>query len=154
MARLIVLENGKALADARSEIAYAAEFFRWYSEEAVRLGGVIEHAPAGTNKIVVLRQPIGVSLLITPSNFPAAMATRTMGPALAAGCSVILEPAAETPLTALAIVAIPAEAGVPDGVLNIVPSTRTNDLSSALLDQTSSAQGVVQRIDRGRTRPT
>ncbi len=98
----------------------------------MRLGGVIEHAPAGTNKIVVLRQPIGVSLLITPSNFPAAMATRTMGPALAAGCSVILEPAAETPLTARAIL---AEAGVPDGVVNIVPSTRTNALSPALLDQ-------------------
>jgi succinate-semialdehyde dehydrogenase / glutarate-semialdehyde dehydrogenase len=135
LARLIVLENGKALPDARSEVAYAAEFFRWYAEEAVRLGGVIEHAPAGTNKIMVLRQPIGVSLLITPWNFPAAMATRKIGPALAAGCSVILKPASETPLTALAIVAILAEAGVPDGVVNIVPSTRSNDLSSALLDQ-------------------
>ena len=134
LARLIVLENGKALADARGEVAYAAEFFRWYSEEAVRLSGVIEHAPAGTNKIVVLRQPIGVSLLITPWNFPAAMATRKIGPALAAGCSVILKPASETPLTALAIVAILAEAGVPDGVVNIVPSTRSNDLSSTLLD--------------------
>src|SRR5687767_4509642 len=98
LARLIVLENGKALPDARSEIAYAAEFSRWYSEEAARLGGVIEHAPAGTNKIVVLRQPIGVSLLITPWNFPAAMTTRRMGPALAAACPVILKPAAETPL--------------------------------------------------------
>ena len=134
LARLIVLENGKALPDARGEVAYAAEFFRWYAEEAVRLGGVIEHAPAGTNKIMVLRQPIGVCLLITPWNFPAAMATRKIGPALAAGCSVILKPASETPLTALAIVAILAEAGVPDGVVNIVPSTRSNDLSSALLD--------------------
>lgn len=134
LARLIVLENGKSLPDARGEVAYAAEFFRWYSEEAVRLSGVIEHAPAGTNKIVVLRQPIGVSLLITPWNFPAAMATRKIGPALAAGCSVILKPASETPLTALAIVAILAEAGVPDGVVNIVPSTRSNDLSSSLLD--------------------
>ena len=134
LARLIVVENGKALPDARGEIAYAAEFFRWYAEEAVRLGGVIEHAPAGTNRIMVLRQPIGVSLLITPWNFPAAMATRKIGPALAAGCSVILKPASETPLTALAIVAILAEAGVPDGVVNIVPSTRSNDLSSTLLD--------------------
>lgn len=134
LARLIVLENGKALPDARSEVAYAAEFFRWYAEEAVRLDGVIEHAPAGTNRIMVLRQPIGVSLLITPWNFPAAMATRKIGPALAAGCSVILKPASETPLTALAIVAILAEAGVPDGVVNVVPSTRSNDLSSALLD--------------------
>ncbi|NIH82250.1 NAD-dependent succinate-semialdehyde dehydrogenase [Amycolatopsis viridis] len=134
LARLIVLENGKSLPDARAEVAYAAEFFRWYSEEAVRLSGVVEHAPAGTNKIVVLRQPIGVSLLITPWNFPAAMATRKIGPALAAGCSVILKPASETPLTALAIVAILAEAGVPDGVVNIVPSTRSNDVSSTLLD--------------------
>jgi succinate-semialdehyde dehydrogenase/glutarate-semialdehyde dehydrogenase len=134
LARLIVLENGKALHDARNEVSYAAEFFRWYSEEAVRLGGVIEHAPAGTNRIMVLRQPIGVSLLITPWNFPAAMATRKVGPALAAGCSVILKPASETPLTALAIVAILAEAGVPEGVVNVVPSTRSNDVSSTLLD--------------------
>ena len=134
LARLITLENGKSLPDARGEIAYAAEFFRWYSEEAVRLSGVVEHAPAGTNRIMVLRQPIGVSLLITPWNFPAAMATRKIGPALAASCSVILKPASETPLTALAIVAILAEAGVPDGVVNIVPSTRSNDLSSTLLD--------------------
>jgi succinate-semialdehyde dehydrogenase / glutarate-semialdehyde dehydrogenase len=134
LARLITLENGKSLSDARGEVAYAAEFFRWYSEEAVRLSGVIEQAPAGTNKIMVLRQPIGVSLLITPWNFPAAMATRKIGPALAAGCSVILKPASETPLTALAIVAILAEAGVPDGVVNIVPSTRSNDVSSNLLD--------------------
>ncbi len=101
----------------------------------MRLGGVIEHAPAGTNRIMVLRQPIGVSLLITPWNFPAAMATRKIGPALAAGCSVILKPASETPLSALAIVAILAEAGVPDGVVYIIPSTRSHDLSSALLDQ-------------------
>jgi succinate-semialdehyde dehydrogenase/glutarate-semialdehyde dehydrogenase len=134
LARLIVLENGKALSDARGEVAYAAEFFRWYSEEAVRLSGVVENAPAGTNKIMVLRQPIGVSLLITPWNFPAAMATRKIGPALAAGCSVILKPASETPLTALAIVAILAEAGVPDGVVNVLPSTRSNDVSSTLLD--------------------
>ncbi|GAA1013911.1 NAD-dependent succinate-semialdehyde dehydrogenase [Acrocarpospora pleiomorpha] len=134
LARLITLENGKSLPDARGEVAYAAEFFRWYSEEAVRLSGVIEQAPAGANKIMVLRQPIGVSLLITPWNFPAAMATRKIGPALAAGCSVILKPASETPLTALAIGAILAEAGVPDGVVNIVPSTRSNDISSTLLD--------------------
>jgi succinate-semialdehyde dehydrogenase/glutarate-semialdehyde dehydrogenase len=134
LARLITLENGKSLSDARGEVAYAAEFFRWYSEEAVRLSGVIEEAPSGTNKIMVLRQPIGVSLLITPWNFPAAMATRKIGPALAAGCSVILKPASETPLTALAIGAILAQAGVPDGVVNIIPSTRSNDLSSTLLD--------------------
>src|SRR6266545_702298 len=111
-ARLIVLENGKSYADASGEVTYAAEFFRWYSEEAVRLKGELETAPAGTNRIMVMRQPIGVSLLITPWNFPAAMATRKIAPALAAGCSVVLKPATETPLTALAIVALLHEAGV------------------------------------------
>jgi len=134
LARLIVLENGKALADARAEVAYAAEFFRWYSEEAVRLSGSIETAPAGTNRIMVLRQPIGVSLLITPWNFPAAMATRKIGPALAAGCSVILKPASETPLTALAIGALLDRAGVPAGVVNVVPSRQSEALASRLLD--------------------
>ena len=120
LATLIVLENGKAMADARSEIAYAAEFFRWYSEEAVRSAGTVATAPSGTNRIMVLRQPIGVALLITPWNFPAAMATRKIGPALAAGCTVVLKPASATPLTALAIAQILAEAGVPDGVINVI----------------------------------
>jgi glycine/D-amino acid oxidase-like deaminating enzyme len=154
LARLVVLENGKGCRMHGARSLTPRSSFAGNAEEAVRLGGVIEHAPAGTKKIMVLRQPIGVSLLITPWNFPAAMATRKIGPALAAGCSVILKPASETPLTALAIVAILAEAGVPDGVVNIVPSTRSNDLSSALLDQPPGAQGVVHRIDRGRTRPT
>ena len=134
LARLIVLENGKSYGDALGEVAYAAEFFRWFSEEAVRLKGEIEHAPAGTNRIMVLRQPIGVSLLITPWNFPAAMATRKIAPALAAGCSVVLKPATETPLTALAIAALLREAGVPDGVVNVVPSKESNALSARLLD--------------------
>jgi len=136
LARVIVLENGKSLADAMGEVAYAAEFFRWYAEEAVRLKGEIETAPSGANRIIVLRQPIGVSLLITPWNFPAAMATRKIAPALAAGCSVVLKPATETPLTALAVGALLKEAGVPDGVVNIVPSTESNALSSRLLDDT------------------
>jgi len=134
LARLIVLENGKAYADAIGEVAYAAEFFRWFSEEAVRLSGTVEHAPAGTNRIMVLRQPIGVSLLITPWNFPAAMATRKIAPALAAGCTVVLKPATETPLTALAISALLRQAGVPDGVVNVVPSKESNALASRLLD--------------------
>ena len=134
LARLIVLENGKSYADAAGEVAYAAEFFRWFSEEAVRLSGTIETAPAGTNRIMVLRQPIGVSLLITPWNFPAAMATRKIAPALAAGCAVVLKPATETPLTALAIAALLRQAGVPDGVVNVVPSTQSNALASRLLD--------------------
>ena len=134
LARLIVLENGKSYADAIGEVRYAAEFFRWFSEEAVRLSGTVETAPAGTNRIMVLRQPIGVSLLITPWNFPAAMATRKIAPALAAGCAVVLKPATETPLTALAISALLRQAGVPDGVVNVVPSRQSNALAARLLD--------------------
>lgn len=134
LARLIVLENGKALPDARSEVAYAAEFFRWYSEEAVRLRGSIQTSPSGANKIVVSYLPIGVSVLVTPWNFPAAMATRKIGPALAAGCTVILKPASETPLTALAVAALLAEAGVPDGVVNVVPSKRSGAVVGRMLD--------------------
>jgi succinate-semialdehyde dehydrogenase/glutarate-semialdehyde dehydrogenase len=92
----MVVENGKALRDARSEITYAAEFFRWYAEEAVRIEGSLMTAPSGANRIMVSRQPVGVSVLVTPWNFPAAMATRKIGPALAAGCTVVLKPAPET----------------------------------------------------------
>ena len=97
LARLISLENGKALSDARGEVTYAAEFFRWYAEEAVRIPGEFRRAPSGAHQILVDHEPIGIALLITPWNFPAAMATRKIGPALAAGCTVILKPAAETP---------------------------------------------------------
>ena len=133
LARLMVLENGKALRDARGEILYAAEFFRWYSEEAVRLDGHLSVAPSGANRIMVQRQPVGVSFLITPWNFPAAMATRKIGPALAAGCTVVLKPAKETPLTALAVAGILAEAGVPDGVVNVVPTRKPGPLTEAVL---------------------
>src|ERR1700728_3615097 len=114
-ARLMSAENGKSLRDARGEATYAAEFFRWYAEEAVRIEGTLMRAPSGANKILTLHQPIGVSLLVTPWNFPAAMATRKISPALAARCSVVLEPAEDTPLTALALAALLSEAGVPDG---------------------------------------
>jgi succinate-semialdehyde dehydrogenase/glutarate-semialdehyde dehydrogenase len=134
LAELIVLENGKALPDARGEVAYAAEFFRWYAEEAVRAAGSVQTAPAGTNKIMVLRQPIGVAVLVTPWNFPAAMATRKIGPALAAGCTVVLKPATETPLTALAIVAILEEAGVPAGVVNCLTTRSAGAVVGAMLD--------------------
>ena len=120
LARLISLENGKALADARGEVAYAAEFFRWYAEEAVRLRGELTRAPAGANWILVDAKPIGISVLVTPWNFPAAMATRKLAPALAAGCTTILKPAALTPLTAFAVAELMAEAGVPAGVVNVV----------------------------------
>ena len=120
IATLIVRENGKVLADARNEVAYAAEFFRWFSEEAVRLDGDLRKAPAGANWIAVARQPVGVALLLSPWNFPAAMLTRKIGPALAAGCAVVLKPAAETPLTAMYLVELLGRAGVPAGVVNLV----------------------------------
>jgi len=133
IARLMVLENGKALPDARGEVTYAAEFFRWYAEEAVRLEGALITAPSGANRILVERQPVGVSVLITPWNFPAAMATRKIGPALAAGCTVVLKPAKETPLTALAVADILGEAGVPDGVVNVVTTSSASRFSLAVL---------------------
>ncbi len=133
LARLMVLENGKALRDARGEVLYAAEFFRWYAEEAVRIDGQLSVAPSGANRIMVLRQPVGVSYMITPWNFPAAMATRKIGPALAAGCTVVLKPAKETPLSALAVAQILAEAGVPDGVVNVLPTTKPGPLTQAVL---------------------
>ncbi|WP_283135721.1 NAD-dependent succinate-semialdehyde dehydrogenase [Rhizohabitans arisaemae] len=133
IARLISLENGKAMADARGEVAYAAEFFRWYGEEAVRGSGTVSTAPSGGNKILVLRRPVGICVLVTPWNFPAAMATRKIGPALAAGCTVVLKPAGDTPLTALAIAEILAEAGIPAGVVNVLPSRSSGRIVSAML---------------------
>ena len=133
LARLISLENGKALTDAAGEVAYAAEFFRWYSEEAVRAEGTVMTAPSGANRILVVQQPVGIAVLVTPWNFPAAMATRKIGPALAAGCTCILKPASDTPLTALAMAAILAEAGVPDGVVNVLPSRSSGKVVSAML---------------------
>jgi len=133
IARLMVLENGKALRDAKGEVTYAAEFFRWYAEEAVRIDGAVTTAPAGTNRIMVLRQPVGVSVLVTPWNFPAAMATRKIGPALAAGCTVVLKPAKETPLCAFAVAEILREAGVPAGVVNVVCTSKAGPLVGAML---------------------
>ena len=133
-ARLMSAENGKSLRDARGEAAYAAEFFRWYAEEAVRVEGTVMRAPSGANRIVTLHQPIGVSLLITPWNFPAAMATRKIGPALAAGCSVVLKPAEDTPLTALALAELLSEAGVPDGVVNVVTTSTPGPVVSAIIN--------------------
>jgi succinate-semialdehyde dehydrogenase / glutarate-semialdehyde dehydrogenase len=132
-AHLISLENGKALPDARGEVAYAAEFFRWYSEEAVRLSGSLATAPSGANRMLVVHQPVGVCVLVTPWNFPAAMATRKIGPALAAGCTIVLKPASDTPLTALAMARMLAAAGAPPGVVNVVPSRRSGRVVSAML---------------------
>jgi len=132
-ALLISAENGKALPDARAEVTYAAEFFRWFSEEAVRLDGSLHTAPGGDYRIIVQREPIGVAALITPWNYPAAMATRKIGPALAAGCTVVLKPASDTPLTALALAQLLAEAGVPAGVVNVLPAHRSGPVVGALL---------------------
>ncbi|MGJ6979843.1 NAD-dependent succinate-semialdehyde dehydrogenase [Aestuariimicrobium soli] len=123
LAALISSENGKSTADATAEVTYAAEFFRWFSEEAVRSEGDWTTAPAGGTRTLVRQVPVGVAALVTPWNFPAAMATRKIAPALAAGCTVVLKPAAETPLTALAVAELLAEAGVPEGVVNLVCTT-------------------------------
>ena len=133
LAQLITLENGKSLADARSEVAYAAEFFRWYAEEAVRSLGDVSRAPASGARILVQHKPAGIALLITPWNFPLAMATRKIGPALAAGCTVIAKPASETPLTMLALMPLLEKAGVPAGVVNVLPSRRSGQLTDTLL---------------------
>jgi len=133
LAKIVSMENGKVFTDAKGEITYAAEFFRWFAEEAVRTPGDYRQAPSGDKRILVTHQPIGVSLLITPWNFPAAMATRKIGPALAAGCTVILKPASETPLTALAIIEILERAGVPKGVVNFVLPSKTGPMISKML---------------------
>jgi succinate-semialdehyde dehydrogenase/glutarate-semialdehyde dehydrogenase len=133
LAELISKENGKALPDARGEVAYAAEFFRWFSEEAVRITGDFRMSPSGDKRILVTHQPVGLSILITPWNFPAGMATRKIGPAIAAGCTMILKPAGETPLTALAIVDILDRAGVPKGVVNLILPTPTGPAIAKML---------------------
>jgi succinate-semialdehyde dehydrogenase/glutarate-semialdehyde dehydrogenase len=133
LASLIVAENGKITSDALGEVKYAAEFLRWYSEEAVRIPGSLQTAPSGTNRILVSHHPIGIAVLVTPWNFPAAMATRKIGPALAAGCTVILKPASDTPLTALALAAIFAEAGLPAGVLNVITSRRSGPVVESMV---------------------
>jgi succinate-semialdehyde dehydrogenase/glutarate-semialdehyde dehydrogenase len=132
-ARLITLENGKGRSDAMGEATYAAEFFRWFSEEAVRNEGYIAHAPASGARIVVQHKPAGIAVLITPWNYPAAMGTRKIAPALAAGCPVIIKPASETPLTMLALMPLLEEAGVPPGIVQVLPSRNTGALVDHLL---------------------
>lgn len=132
-ARYITLENGKARADAMGEATYAAEFFRWFAEEAVRADGLITHAPASGARIMVQHKPAGLAVLVTPWNYPAAMGTRKIAPALAAGCAVIIKPASETPLTMLALMPLLEEAGVPPGLVNVLPSKRTGALVDHML---------------------
>ena len=134
LARLITLEHGKPLVDARGEVAYAAEFFRWNSEEAVRIHGSLGIAPSGANRIIVRHPPIGVVVIVTPWNFPAAMITRKLAPALAAGNTAVIKPPREAPLTALRIGELLIEAGVPAGVVNIVPTLQSGAWFDAAVD--------------------
>ncbi len=132
-ARLMTLENGKALLDSRAEAAYAAEFFRWYAEEAPRNIGEVSRAPSTGARILVQHKPAGIAVMVTPWNFPAAMATRKIAPALAAGCTMVLKPASETPLTMLAVAQLLAEAGVPAGAVNILPSRKSGAVVRTML---------------------
>jgi succinate-semialdehyde dehydrogenase/glutarate-semialdehyde dehydrogenase len=150
LANLISLENGKSLTDARGEVVCAAEFFRWYSEEAVRINGELGMAPAGTNRIMVQYQPIGISLLITPWNLPAAVATRKIAPALTAGCACILNPAEKTPPTALAIAQILLGAGVPPGVVDVITTSETGGVVKAILHDARVRKLSFYRLDGGR----
>ncbi|GAB2751001.1 NAD-dependent succinate-semialdehyde dehydrogenase [Salinifilum aidingensis] len=133
LALLMTLEMGKPLAESRGEITYAAEFFRWFAEEAVRISGDYAVAPHGTSRFLVMHQPVGPALLITPWNFPAAMGTRKIGPAVAAGCTMVVKPAHQTPLSMLALAEILGEAGLPDGVLNLVPTRHAGELTEPLI---------------------
>ena len=122
-AMLMTLEMGKTLAESRGEVAYGAEFFRWFSEEAVRISGRWSTAPNGATRLMTMKQPVGPTLMITPWNFPLAMGTRKIGPAIAAGCTMVVKPASQTPLTMLALADLLRECGLPDGVLNVVMTT-------------------------------
>lgn len=134
LAALISLENGKPVLDARAEVAYAAEFFRWFAEEMMRPCGDFGASPDGSARTIVTHKPVGVAALVTPWNFPAAMVTRKVAPALAAGCTVVVKPPAETPLTALAIARLLIEAGIPDGVVNVVPGLDAPRIVSTWLE--------------------
>jgi succinate-semialdehyde dehydrogenase/glutarate-semialdehyde dehydrogenase len=133
LALLMTLEMGKPLKESRGEIAYAAEFFRWFSEEAVRISGRYSVAPNGATRLLTMKQPVGPCLFITPWNFPLAMGTRKIGPAVAAGCTVVVKPATQTPLSMLALAGIMTEAGLPDGVLNVVTTSHTGQVMGELI---------------------
>jgi succinate-semialdehyde dehydrogenase/glutarate-semialdehyde dehydrogenase len=133
LALLMTLEMGKPLAESRGEVAYAAEFFRWFSEEAVRIAGRWSVAPDGASRLLTMKRPVGPTLMITPWNFPLAMGTRKIGPAVAAGCTMVVKPAAQTPLSMYALAAIMQEAGLPDGVLNVVTTSRSGATMAPLI---------------------
>ncbi|WP_068265315.1 NAD-dependent succinate-semialdehyde dehydrogenase [Janibacter limosus] len=133
LALIMTLEMGKPLAEAKGEIAYAAEFFRWFAEEAVRIDGGFMTAPAGGSRFLVAKQPVGPCVFITPWNFPMAMGTRKIGPAIAAGCTSVIKPAAETPLSTLALADILVQAGLPAGVVNVVTTSRSDDVMAPMI---------------------
>jgi len=133
LALLMTLEMGKSLAESRAEVTYAAEFFRWFSEEAVRVAGRWQTSPDGRTRLVTMRQPVGPCLFVTPWNFPMAMGTRKIGPAVAAGCTMVMKPASQTPLSMYALAQIMAEAGLPDGVLNVITTSRTGEVVEPLV---------------------
>ena len=133
LALVMTLEMGKPLAESKAEIAYASEFFRWFAEEAVRIEGRYATAPNGAGRLLTMRQPVGPCYMITPWNFPMAMGTRKIGPAVAAGCTMIVKPAQQTPLSMLALGEILEESGLPAGVLNIVTSSKSSDVSKPII---------------------
>ncbi len=132
-ALLMTLEMGKPLAEAKGEVTYGAEFLRWFSEEAVRISGSYSTAPSGGTRLLTMKQPVGPCFAITPWNFPLAMGTRKIGPALAAGCTMVVKPAAQTPLTMLAFAGLLAEAGVPDGVVNVITTSKSGAVSEPII---------------------
>src|SRR3954467_428775 len=134
LALLMTLEMGKPLAEAKAEVAYGAEFLRWFSEEAVRIDGRWSTNPNGSGRLLTMKQPVGPCLLITPWNFPIAMGTRKIGPAVAAGCTMVVKPAQQTPLAMLMLAQLMKDAGLPDGVLNVVTSTKASDVTGPLFD--------------------
>ncbi|MCH9710525.1 MAG: NAD-dependent succinate-semialdehyde dehydrogenase [Actinomycetia bacterium] len=134
IATLMTLEMGKVLAESKGEVKYGSEFFRWFAEEAVRIGGRYTQAPSGTGRIIVTKAPVGPCYAVTPWNFPLAMGTRKIGPALAAGCTMIVKPAHETPLSMLLLAKLIDEAGLPKGVLSVLPTTKPRDVTAALID--------------------
>lgn len=133
LALLMTLEMGKTLAESRGEVAYAAEFFRWFAEESVRIHGRYATAPDGASRLLTMKQPVGPTLMITPWNFPLAMGTRKIGPAIAAGCTMVVKPAAQTPLSMLALVAVLEEVGVPPGVVNIVTTASAAEVCEPII---------------------
>ena len=148
LALLMTLEMGKPIVDSKAEITYAADFFRWFAEQAVRIDGRYTVSPNGNGRILVVRQPVGPCVLITPWNFPMAMATRKVGPAIAAGCTMVLKPASLTPLSSLAMTEILVDAGLPAGVLNVVTTkrpARRSDLWSPMPEPASCRSPVPPR---------